>query len=185
MKFCVVKLIKKKIMTIQSNVLTTNSWLGDESINAFLNVIRSNYPIFNPIDTLLINKLQWVEPTTNEDIQIIHSDLYRHWHCIYYDTEKLYIYDSLYCYKHNYENLDPQEKLFISIRYPSLNHSNIIFEKVQQQLDSSSCGIFAAAFAVTKILKKDPSIKSYSQNMKIMRLHFMKIIIENTINEFP
>ena len=176
---------KKKIIFIQRNVLTTNSWLGDESINVFLNVIRYNYPMFNTIDTLLINSLQWVEPTTNEDIQIVHSDLYRHWHCIYYDAEKLYIYDSLFCHKHTYENLDEKEKLFISIRYPSLKQNNIIFEKIQQQLDQSSCGIFAAAFAVTKIFKKYPSLTSYSQNMQIMRLHFMKIIIGNIINELP
>ena len=138
------------------------------------------------IDTILIpNSLHYISVTTNEDIQIINSEKYDHWRCIYFNCEILTIYDNLFCNIHTYQDLDDKEKMFLSIRYPSLKKENISFDKVQQQPDGCSCGIFAAAYVVTKLMNKNPSTTNYSNNMRLMRSHFIKLLIEKQLIEFP
>ena len=93
------------------------------------------------------------------------------------------MYDSLpYC---TYDKLIAEEKNYIHLRYPNISQSDIIFEKVQSQPDSTSCGIYAAAFATTVALGGNPSNQKYSENIKCMRQHFVQIIENNKLMPFP
>ena len=101
-----------------------------------------------------------VEPIFSPDVQIVGGNQARnHWHCIYYDGEKLHIFDSLYYEKQSYQNLTSIEKKYIKKRYPNLSEKNVIFEKVTKQPDNASCGIYAAAFAVSIAWAKIPLVK--------------------------
>ena len=166
-------------------IILNNEMLDDECINAFIEVVNAKSSRFEMIDTILINAIQFIRPTTSQDIQIINSEKYLHWRCLYYDSFKLFIYDSLYANKHTYKDLDEKEKQFVKKRYPTLNEKNIFFPKVQQQLDLTSCGVFSAAFTISKIFDKDPTVTSYANNPFILRNHLMKIIIKNELIEFP
>ena len=120
------------------------------------------------------------------DVQIVGgSQAGNHWHCIYYDGDKLHIYDSLYFATHSYNNLSLCEQKYIKKRYPNLSPNNVIFEKVTKQPDLASCGIFAAAFAITIARGENPSTKKYSINMQEMRRHCLRIIEEKELLPFP
>jgi len=81
--------------------------------------------------------------------------------------------------------LVPKEKNYIRRRYPQINENSIIFEKVQTQPDSICCGIYAAAFATTVALGGNPCNEKYSNDVKYMRKHFLKIVVENKLSPFP
>lgn len=160
--------------------------LDDKCIKAFIDVVNAKSRRFEMIDTILINAIQFIQPTTSQDIQIINSEKYLHWRCLYYDSFNLFIYDSLYANKHTFKDLDKKEKQFIKKRYPTLNEKeNIFFPKVQQQLDYTSCGVFSTAFTISKIFDKDPTVTTYANDPFILRNHLMKIIMKNELIEFP
>lgn len=120
---------------------------------------------------------------SDNSLQIIGRNCSNHWKCIFFDGTKLRVYDSLPgC---TYDKLVAKEKNYIHLRYPIINSSDIIFEKVQTQPDGICCGIFAAAFATTIALGGNPCEEKYSKSVKYMREHFYKILESNKLSLFP
>jgi len=78
-----------------------------------------------------------------------------------------------------------KKRKIIRERYPRINVSSIIFEKVQEQPDSISYGIYGAAFATSVILGRNPCEDKYSNDFERMRRHFMNIIETNKLSPFP
>ena len=168
---------------IKENVLPIQSKLNDESLDRFLHIIRET----SCFETQSVQYLEFPDMITasNSDnsLQIIGGNCTDHWRCIFYDGLKLHVYDSLpNC---TYEKLAQKEKDYIRKRYPTINVSDIIFEKVQSQPDSTCCGIYAAAFATAVVLGKNPCEDKYSNDVKLMRCHFMNIIETNKLSLFP
>lgn len=141
--------------------------------------------------------LDQIEPIENKnDIQFLFqsgatpNDV-GHWICIKYDylMNKVEIYDS---FNHNNipaENVNAIEKL-----YPKINiFKDLIFKKVQfKQNNSSACGVYACAFAISLALNKDPSNINFHINLQtgkdeseFLRFHLLEIISEDKILEFP
>ncbi|XP_071581581.1 uncharacterized protein [Temnothorax nylanderi] len=171
--------------TIEENVLKENSWLDNRPLNEIMMIIE-RYTTFSRVDVLFIMNLHWIEPIFISDVQIVGGEhCGNHWHCIYYDGLMLHIYDSLYFDTHSYYDLTLFEQKYIEKRYPNLEQNNIIFEKVTKQPDLASCGIFAAAFAVSIALGENPSNKKYSTDMPKMRRHCLRIIKEKILLPFP
>ncbi|KAM0727548.1 hypothetical protein ACS0PU_005797 [Formica fusca] len=171
--------------TLEENVLNENSWLDDRPLNEIMKIIENNTE-FHRVDVLFINALHWIDPTFTQDVQIVGGDQAgNHWHCIYYDGIKLHIYDSLYFATYSYDNLTLSERNYIKKRYPNLTKNNIIFEKVTKQPYLTSCGIFAAAFAVSIALGENPSNKTYSRDIQKMRRHCLKVIKKKILLPFP
>lgn len=99
------------------------------------------------------------------------------------DGSKLHVYDSLPgC---TYEKLVDKEKEYIRRRYPTIIRNEIIFEKVQTQPDHTSCGIYAAAFATSIALGRNPCEEKYSTDIDYMRRHLIKIIEGNKLLPYP
>jgi len=120
---------------------------------------------------------------SDKSLQIIGGNCSDHWRCIFFDGNKLHVYDSLPgC---TYDKLSAEEKNYIHLRYPKINQDDIIFEKVQAQPDGTSCGIYAAAFATTIALGGNPCNEKYSKDIKCMRQHFIKIIENDKLMPFP
>ena len=122
-------------------------------------------------------------PTTANDsdksLQIIGGNCTDHWRCIFFDGTKLHVYDSIpSC---TYEKLATKEKNYIHKRFPKLNISDIIFEKVQTQPDHLCCEIYAADIT----LGKNPCEKTYSRDIERMRCHFVAIIENDKLSPFP
>ncbi|XP_036149752.1 uncharacterized protein LOC118647911 [Monomorium pharaonis] len=175
------------VSLVRENVLSDNM-LNDESLDSFLRVIRETTQ-FQTQSVQYQGCLDYIDASqSNKSVQIIEGkslwtgDGIAHWRCIFYDGTKLYVYDSIPNCK--YDKLAAKEKNYIHLRYPKIKLSDIIFEKVDTQPDSTSCGIYSAAFATTIVLGGNPCNVKYSRNMKSMRQHFMKIIESNKLLAF-
>jgi len=161
-------------LAIEKNVLPNNSQLSDETLDQFLRIVRET----SCFETQSIQYLQHPQLITasnsDKSLQIIGGNCTNHWRCIYYDGSKLHVYDSIPgC---TYKTLVKEEKNYIHKRFPQLNVSDIIFEKVYRQQDSTSCGIYAIAFATTIALGENPCDEKYSNDVQRMRNHLMSII---------
>ncbi|XP_077260812.1 uncharacterized protein LOC143896691 [Temnothorax americanus] len=168
---------------IRENVLPTNSEVSDESLDLFLRVIRET-TCFETQSVQYINYPDLIIASdSNKSLQIIGGICTGHWRCIYFDGLKLHVYDSKPgC---TYKKLAEQEKNYIRKRFPKINVSDIIFEKVQRQPDAISCGIYAAAFATTVALGGNPCEEKYSNDVKRIRRHFWNIIEKYELSPFP
>ncbi|XP_036150394.1 uncharacterized protein LOC118648181 isoform X2 [Monomorium pharaonis] len=171
------------ISDIKKNVLPINSRLDDVSLAQFLRVVRETSQ-FETQNVLYIAFPDMIEASqSNKSLQIIGGNCSDHWRCIFFDGNKLHVYDSLpNC---TYERLVAEEKNYIHRRYPKISQNDIIYEKVQTQPDGTSCGIYAAAFATTVALGDSPCNKKYSKDVKCMRQHFIRIIENNKLMPFP
>ncbi|XP_067205374.1 uncharacterized protein [Linepithema humile] len=168
---------------VRENVLPVQNQLNDESLDTFLRIVTET----SSFETQSVQYLQFPDIITASDsdksLQIIGGNCTNHWRCIFFDGSKLHVYDSLPgC---TYEKLAKMEKDYIRKRYPRINVSDIIFEKVQSQPDGTSCGIYAAAFATAVALGRNPTEEKYSNDVQRMRRHFITIIESNKLFLFP
>ena len=167
------------------NVQTLHSWLNDDSIDVFIRLLISSNSAFVIQSVLYINAIsRTYVPTDSPSIQIMGGDYIKHWRCLYYDGTKIYIYDSLPTLT-NYQ-IHEIEKQYIRRRFPNVTENNIVFpHMLVRQPDSSSCGVYAAAFAETLNSGGDPSQVRYSTDARQMRHHFLRIITQKQLSPFP
>lgn len=152
-------------------------------MDQFLRVVRET----SCFETQSVQYLYYLDLVTPNDsdkiIQIIGGNCTKHWRCIYFDGFKLHVFDSIPgC---TYKSLAKEENNYIHKRFPKLNVSDLIFEKVHKQPDSTSCGIYAAAFATSIVLGGNPCDEKYSNDVERMRHHFMNIIYKKELSPFP
>ena len=119
----------------------------------------------------------------DQDIQIIGGGMSQHWRCLFYDGSLLHILDSLG--PKEFKTLPKDEKAYIKKRYPKVQMKDIVSGYVTQQPDHNSCGINAAAIAITLILQKNPYEIRHSRNVEAMRNHFLQIVTTEQLNPFP
>ena len=171
------------ISHIKRNVLPIYSRLDDESLAQFLRVVRETFQ-YETQNVLYIVYPDMIEASkSDKSLQIIGGNCSGHWRCIFFDGNKLHVYDSLPgC---SYDKLVADEKNYIHLCYPKISQNDIVYEKVQSQPDGTSCGIYAAAFATTVALGGNPSNHKYSKDVQCMRQHFVNIILNNKLMAFP
>ena len=113
----------------------------------------------------LLDSIQPI-PTNEKHIQFIYSSLSKdnandnwllyergYWVCSYYDKKHIFIYDSLNNKRLAKDHEQFLKKLFLTydfIQNPAK------FPTVQQQPNSSDCGVFAIAFAVSLLFNIKP-----------------------------
>lgn len=84
-----------------------------------------------------------------------------------------------------YKKLTKQEQVYINRRYPNLNSDKVIPLQVTHQIDSTSCEVYAGAFAMFLCLREDPCTQDYSIDSVEMRQHFLNMIKNKEITPFP
>ena len=170
---------------IIKNVQPLHSWLNDDSMDAFVRLLISSNSAFITQSVLYIEAIsRTYEPIDSPSIQLIGGTYIKHWRCLYFDGTKIYIYDSLPAIT-NYQTVEIENQ-YIRKRFPNFTENNIVFpHMLVQQPDSSSCGVYAAAFAETLNAGGDPSQIRYSTNAPQMRQHFLKIITRKQLSPFP
>ncbi|KMQ86930.1 hypothetical protein RF55_13949 [Lasius niger] len=168
---------------VRENVLSKQNKINDESLDRFLRVIKET----SCFETQSVQYIEFPDliasSDSNKSLQIIGGNCTDHWRCIFFDGAKLRVYDSIPgC---TYTKLAAKEKNYIHKRFPKINVSDIIFEKVQTQPDNLCCGIYAAAFATDVALNKNPCEETYSYDVECMRRHFFSIIENEKLSFFP
>ena len=119
-----------------------------------------NLTTFLPYLTLYRQRLERILPVPKKikHIQILHSP--GHWICTYYDTNCLYIYDSL-----NNKTLHESHILFLRRLYPDLDEIRIVFPEVQSQMNSIDCGVHAIAIAISLLFNIKPETVKYNRSL--------------------
>lgn len=144
-------------------------------------LILANCSDYDLRDTLYLARLEKIEavPQHKKHIEILYSTD-NHWICSYYNTKKIYIYDSL-----NRFSLNNDQIIFLQHLYPYFNidSKSTVFMRVQNQCNGTDCGVFAIAFAVSLLYNQKPECIVYDQNL--MRSHLLKIFQTNMISHFP
>lgn len=177
------------------SIIANSQFLEDEHIdyfalllhNQFHYAIRESWYVQHPevIEQLDANK---------EHIQILHSrdtnytfnenEKYStdHWVCSYYDTKRIYIFDSA-----NRKQLHEKHKIFLEKLYPgfTFNSNTIEFPDVQKQPNNYDCGVYAIAFATSLALGEWPINSSFLFDHNQMRNHSIKLFKHNIIISFP
>lgn len=121
-----------------------------------------------------------VTPAALEFIQIINVG--RHWVCLSNIGVKIpgavRVFDSLYR-KPNASAIEHTCRMMHHMG----DAVTLVNEKVQRQLGSSDCGLFALAFAADLCHGLDPTNRSYDQAK--MREHYISCLESRTITPFP
>lgn len=155
--------------------------MNDESLDRFLRVIRET----SQFETQSVQYLEFPKlldsSTSNNNLQIIGGNCTDHWQYIFFDGSKLHVYDSIPGYTYN--KLANKEKTYIRKRFPQVNVSDIFVKKCKY--NCTCCSIYAAAFATTVALGRDPCEENYSNDVMHMRRHFLTIIESHKLTFFP
>ena len=117
-------------------------------------------------------------------IQILHTGQL-HWICIANtnakrkDNSNCFLYDSL----NNGNVTSAVVSQIASLSYVKSTVISVNIEKVQQQVNSVDCGVFAIAFATSLAFGDDPTKLSYDDTQ--LRPHLLKCLKENNFKRFP
>lgn len=161
-------------------------------------IIQNNRNWFNFQDTIiLVNNFEKIQQIIHkDDIQFLFEpgptvNPIGHWICINFKhyTNKVHIYDSLYN-----KRLNTLHEKTITHLYPTIDlRYDVEFKEIKnKQKDTTSCGIYAAVYAITLALNRNPislNLKiCYLENedeTKFLREHLSKIIREKRLSAFP
>ena len=170
------------------NVTPIDNQLNDTSLDWIMRKIQNLTEEYELKSVHYQRRLPLVTEATQSCIQIIGGETeisgkLGHWRTLLYDADNLTIrvFDSAGMHR-----LKDFEQRYIAKRFPRVAAKDIIFEpmKVHQQ-DATSCGVFAAAYAVDLLLGNDPKDVSYSSNRRLMRDTFLEIVRTGNIQPFP
>lgn len=166
---------------------TQYKWLDDDVLDRLIFIMNQSNNPFETQSVMYIERPESVEPVQKSSIQIIGGNCINHWRTAYFDKDanKILIYDSLPSLTGS--KLSRPEKKYLSARFGfQVRPRDVTFAKMNtKQLDESSCGLYAAAFAVTLFFGEDPSTVHYSTIAMQLRRHFLQIITSNEITRFP
>ncbi|XP_031637265.1 uncharacterized protein LOC116349806 [Contarinia nasturtii] len=187
--------ISGPLTDLNHNVLeeltTPNYCLSGFTVNLFSNLVEATTD-FNllPVNFIHYPELCPIHDETKNDVQILFQlhDGVGHVHTIFYNAanKTVIVYD--------YETVDMSVGMHvINRRYP--NHEHITFvDRKTKQVDETSCGPFAIAYATTLIMGHDPEIydlKTYSKPNELFdhsatfRKHILKMFRANKLLPFP
>lgn len=162
----------------RGHILKKTNWLCDSEIHAGQLLLKAKFPFVDGLhDPAITGTL--VTPAISEFVQIINTG--NHWVCLSTISCRpgtIKVHDSLF------QRISP-----IAIRHSCrlLMHTggSILFsnEKVQKQINSSDCGLFALAFATDLCHGIDPVTQSYDQEK--MRAHYVNCLDSLEMVPFP
>lgn len=212
------QIAEEKKEQILHQVLTPQKCLTTDTMELIGELIKSKYPYLNFQSPFCVVRCNYKNvPRENDDIQFLFEDppfqlnlsssldcnsRVGHWICIYYCSieNKVYVYDSYIRNKLTYKHKQCIRKL-----YPAINLENdLIYERLKnKQNDPTSCGVYAAAFAISKALRENlqninlktsrpeefighanEDIDIFDESFE-MRKHLAEIISNGELRSFP
>ena len=162
----------------RDGILKTTYWLHDSEIHAGQILLKEEFPHVDGLQDPAIRG-ELVLPAAYEFVQVVNVG--RHWACISTigcQTGTIKVFDSLYR-KPNSILLDHAFRMVVCPQ----DTVTFLNEKVQRQLGSSDCGLFALAFATDLCHGLDPSTQSYNQ--KDIRQHYVHCLESRRMTPFP
>jgi len=187
-----IEIAARKMEKIQKDLIIGGHWLNDDHIDTFEELLAINSSFGIPAETWRIyfpDEIRSI-PQCKKHIQLLYSsdDLTDrnspngHWVCSYYDTKKLFIYDSL-----GGKNLHEHHRIYLQQLYPNLldleKKKKVVFPQVDLQPNNNDCGVYAIAFAVSILYGLNPENVRYKNSA--MRQHLSSIFETRTIEHFP
>ena len=145
-----------------------------------MQLIKEKFPIVGGLeDTVLGQLLDFPQQNNDEWVQILHNGV-NHWLVAAKNKKKNHvdIYDSMGSPPNNHVL-----GCVSSLIRPSSNSFAFQLKSCQLQKNSSDCGIFAIAFAMTLACGESPSFSSYSPSQ--MRSHLVSCFKKKEIDPFP
>ena len=177
----VVKISEFQVHEQHLDILCSSEWLNDTIINAGQVLIRKKFPNTSGLQDVILSNTLSFQPETKQFIQVLNCRD-SHWVCATNTGCKpnvVKIYDSM-----RTGNVSTSKKEEIATLLQSTEKRIfLLFPKVQQQRDGSSCGLFALAFAHTLAEGKDPSKVVYPDGTKL-RSHLLQCILREEITTF-
>lgn len=172
---------EKLIVLGEGDYKNEKSMLTDNHITEFNNILRSitKFSMQSPLFLQLPHVIKPV-PLEEEYIQILFSgnNEYGHWICIYYNEMIIHVYDS-----NNQFPLQDHHKIFLNRLFPDIKNLRIVYEKVQYQMNSFDCGIYAIAFVIAILHNICPCSVEFSRIE--MRRHLLELYNNSSLNMFP
>ncbi|XP_068734644.1 uncharacterized protein [Montipora capricornis] len=165
----------------KSNILDIMGWLYDSEIHAGQSLLKRDFPMVDGLHDPAVRGAL-VTPAASEFIQII--DVGRHWVCLsnigVTIPGAVRVFDSLYR-KPNASAIEHACRMMHHMG----DAVTLVNEKVQRQLGSSDCGLFALAFAADLCHGLDPTNQSYDQAKMRVSEHYISCLESRTITPFP
>lgn len=215
-KLSAAQLTAKEKEQVLNEVLSVKQCLKTDTMELIGKIIAKRCPNYNFQSPFCVrrcsyksvardkNDIQFLfeEPDPISPSQLFDPNGVGHWICIYYCSirNKVIVYDS---YLRN--KLTTKHKLCVKKLYPSINlESDILYEHLKnRQNDTTSCGVYAAAYAISTALRENvskinfklsrpenfighthPGFQGFDESFE-MRKHLAKIISDDEIQSFP
>lgn len=163
---------------LEFNKISSLEWLSDLHINNALEILRESYPCIYFMDPLIINTNNQIRIDSTQAVFILHCG--NHWITVSNMNKKQNwtIFDSM----NDEMNMKYVENLFRKISNIE-KEITVNYAKVQNQISSNDCGLFALAFTITLCIGRNPCQTFYLQSK--MRDHYNKSIKERHFSQFP
>ena len=164
----------------KSSILRKTSWLTDSEIHAGQLLLKKEFPFLDGLNDTSITGSH-VVPAKSDFVQIVNTG--SHWVCLSSiattsASGTVRIFDSLY--------LKPSsiaiEHACRMLMFPG-DQVTLVNEKVQRQVGSNDCGLFALAFATDLCNGLDPVNQRYEQGS--MRQHYVSCLENGAMVPFP
>ena len=167
-------------METKTRILKRTTWLSDTELHAGQLLLKSMFPYIDGLSDPAV-KGSLVIPVTSEFVQILNTG--SHWVCMSTigmtsNPGTIKIFDSAFY------NPSPTaiEHACRMLMYPG-HEVTFVNEKVQKQVGSSDCGLFALAFATDLCHGLDPLNQKYDQ--RFMRQHYVSCLENGAMTSFP
>ena len=162
----------------KNNILDKNGWLYDTEINAGQILLKKQFPLVDGLcDPAIRGHL--IDPATSEFVQILNVG---HWLCLstigVSHPGTVRVFDSLFI-KPNAIGVEHACQMLLHAG----DTVTFINEKVQKQIGSADCGLFALAFATDLCQGLDPTTQRYDQ--ALMRQHYVTCLESAKVTPFP
>ena len=164
-------------LSLTDDQLKQSEWLTDIEINAYLKLLRTQFPDIKGLDDPVVSKNLNIDDGKEDYVQVVLSRN-NHWICLKakFDRE-IFLYDSL-----DRTEVDDPLKVAIEKMYTPNGFIFIVFKRVQKQ-QKQLCGYFALAFATALCFQKNPEYMIFKEDLLIE--HYINCIRENQAQEFP
>ena len=164
----------------KSSILHKTSWLTDSEIHAGQLLLKKEFPFLDGLNDTSITGSH-VVPARSDFVQIVNTG--SHWVCLssiatWSANGTVRIFDSLYLKP----SLIAIEHACRMLMFPG-DQVTLVNEKVQRQIGSNDCDIFALAFATNLCHGLDPVNQRYEQQS--MQQHYVSCLENGAMVPFP